>query len=121
MTPLIDRAMLARRIDSLNLLIRAHAGGIELDEVDDAGEVRLHYTGMCTGCDYRTVTTAGTVEPALLDLPGVTGVHVAGARASDEAHARIADAMAQGRAAERAIRLVRRIEEASDAGEGDGP
>jgi Fe-S cluster biogenesis protein NfuA len=110
----IDRTALARRIDSINRLIRAHAGAIELDAVDDDGCLHVRYTGMCTGCDFRPVTTAGTVEPALLDLPGVTQVEVAGHRTSDDATARIADAVEQGRAAQRAIRLVRRIEQSQE-------
>lgn len=115
----IDRALLARRIDSINMLIRAHAGGITLDSVDDAGEVRVRYTGMCTGCDYRPVTTAGTVGPALLDLPGVSRVKVIGTRASADALKRTGDAVAQGQAAARAVRLVRRIEQAAGTAEGE--
>lgn len=109
----IDRQLLARRIESINMLIRAHAGGIALDGVDDDGEVRVRYTGMCTGCDFRPVTTAGTVAPALLDVPGVRRVEVTGSRASADATQRIEDAVAQGQAAARAVRLVRRIEQIS--------
>lgn len=114
----IDRQMLARRIDSINRLIRSHAGGIELDGVDDTGEVRVRYTGMCTGCDFRPVTTAGTVEPALRDVPGVSRVEVIGSRASADALQRIEVAVAQGQAAARAVRLVRRIEQAAGPFEG---
>lgn len=106
----INEKQLSRRIDSLNMLIRSHAGGLKIEKVLEDGEVVVRYTGMCTGCDYRSVTTAGTVEPALLDVPGVTRVRVVGAQVSDMAALRIGTTVTEGAAAARAIRLVRRIE-----------
>jgi Fe-S cluster biogenesis protein NfuA len=106
----IDLARLQRRIASLNVLIRSHAGEIELANVSAEGVVTVRYVGMCAGCDYRPVTTAGTVEPALLDVPGVSKVAVAGARVSDEALMRIKAGLEGSGAEERAVRLVRRME-----------
>jgi Fe-S cluster biogenesis protein NfuA len=106
----VDRAQLQRRIDALNVLIRSHAGEIELAGVSPDGVVSLRYTGMCAGCDYRPVTTLGTVAPALHDLTGVTKVEIVGAQVSDEALARIAASLQGSGAEARAVRLVRRIE-----------
>ena len=106
----IDRAQLQRRIESLNVLIDSHAGGIELSDVAADGRVTIRFTGMCTGCDYRQLTTVGTVEPALLDVPGVTAVTVAGARVSEEALARIRGTMGESGALERAVNLVQNME-----------
>jgi Fe-S cluster biogenesis protein NfuA len=106
----VDRAQLQRRIEALNVLLRSHAGEIELAGVSAEGVVSLRYTGMCAGCDYRPVTTLGTVAPALHDLAQVTKVEIVGAKVSAEAHARIAASLEGSGAAARAIRLVRRIE-----------
>ena len=106
----VDLAELQRRIASLNVLIRSHAGEIELANVSAEGVVTVRYTGMCAGCDYRPVTTAGTVEPALLDVPGVSKVTVLGAMVSDEALMRIKSTLQGSGAEERAVRLVRRME-----------
>ena len=87
MTP----AMLAR-LDELSAVLGAHAGGVELVEVD-GGIVRLRYTGMCTGCPLRPLTTASTVRPALLALDGVESVEgrIEGSRISrsEEPRARL--------------------------------
>ena len=64
---------------------------VPLLEVRD-GVVRLRYTGMCTGCPLRPVTTASTVRPALLDVEGIEAVEVEGSRISAEAEARLAAA-----------------------------
>jgi Fe-S cluster biogenesis protein NfuA len=79
------------RLDSLRPVLSAHAGGVELVSVAD-GVVRVRYTGMCTGCHLRPLTTAGTVRPALLALDGVTSVEVEGSRISAQAEARLARA-----------------------------
>lgn len=71
--------------------LAAHAGGVELAGLED-GAVRLRYTGMCTGCPLRPLTTATTVRPALAAVPGVTSVEVEGSRISAEAEARLARA-----------------------------
>jgi len=77
------------RLDELRPVLAAHAGGIELVEVRN-GVARVRYTGMCTGCPLRPVTTASTVRPALLAVEGVEAVEVEGSRISAEAEARLA-------------------------------
>jgi Fe-S cluster biogenesis protein NfuA len=81
----------ALRVEELRVVLGAHAGGIELVEV--AGGVALvRYTGMCTGCQLRPLTTVSTVRPALLEVDGVEAVEVEGSRISAEAEARLAAA-----------------------------
>jgi len=79
------------RLESLRPVLSAHAGGAELVSIKD-GVVRIRYTGMCTGCHLRPVTTAATVRPALLAIEGVTAVEVEGSRISAQAEARLARA-----------------------------
>jgi len=86
-------AGVAARVAEIDRLLAAHAGGLELRAVHD-GEVHVAYTGMCTGCPLRPLTTSATVRPALTALPEVTSVHVAGGRVSEEAERRIAAALA---------------------------
>jgi Fe-S cluster biogenesis protein NfuA len=103
----IDHGLLAGTIDSLSRLIRAHAGGLELVSVDDEhGAVTVRYTGMCVGCEFRPVTTEGSVRPALLAVAGVTEVLITGMRVSAEAEARLAQALAPYGLQERATRLI---------------
>jgi Fe-S cluster biogenesis protein NfuA len=85
-------AQIAARVATIDRMLAAHAGGLELQEVR-GGEVRVAYTGMCTGCPLRPLTTTATVRPALLALPDVTSVHVAGGRISTEAEQRLAAAL----------------------------
>jgi Fe-S cluster biogenesis protein NfuA len=89
-------AALRARLEELRPALAAHAGGIELVDVD-RGVVRIRFTGMCTGCHLRPLTTASTIRPALLDLDGVTAVEVEGSRISAEAEARLVAAFAEGR------------------------
>lgn len=86
-------AQLDARVAALNRALQAHAGGIEVTGVADA-TVTIRYTGMCTGCPFRPVTTAATVRPALLELPGVAAVAVDGLRISEEAERRLTEALA---------------------------
>jgi Fe-S cluster biogenesis protein NfuA len=90
----IDRAAIATRVGHLDQLIRAHAGGLVLEDITADGVVRLRFTGMCAGCEYRPVTTASAIRPALMALPGVSDVEIAGGRISKEAEARIAEDLA---------------------------
>jgi Fe-S cluster biogenesis protein NfuA len=90
----VRNAVLAR-IEELRPALDAHAGGVELVAVQE-GVVRLRFTGMCTGCPLRPVTTASTIRPALLELQGVTAVEIEGSRISAEAEARLAAAYARG-------------------------
>jgi Fe-S cluster biogenesis protein NfuA len=85
------RGRVERRTRELSRLLTMHAGGVELDQFGDDGQVRVRFTGMCTGCPFRPVTMATTVRPALLALDGVTGVEAAGLRISEEAERRLAD------------------------------
>jgi Fe-S cluster biogenesis protein NfuA len=85
----VDHTALLARIDQVSAAIGAHAGAIELLEVNEAGTVRVRFTGMCTGCLFRPLTMMGTVEPALLGVSGVTAVEAAGTRISTEAATRM--------------------------------
>ena len=87
-------AAVRARLEELRPVLAAHAGGVELVEVD-RGVVRLRFTGMCTGCHLRPLTTASTLRPALLELDEVTSVEVEGSRISAEAEARLAAAFAR--------------------------
>ena len=89
-------AAVLARLDELRPVLGAHAGGVELVEVD-RGVVRIRYTGMCTGCPLRPLTTASTVRPALLAVDGVESVEVEGSRLSAEAEARLAAAFGKVR------------------------
>jgi Fe-S cluster biogenesis protein NfuA len=84
----------ATRVRVLDAALNAHAGGLELVEVAGDGAVAVRYTGMCTGCPMRPLTTAATVRPVLLELEGVTAVRVEGSRISEEAEQRLAAALA---------------------------
>ena len=75
-------------LERLRAVLDAHAGGIELVEVNGS-TVRLRFTGMCTGCHLRPLTTASTIRPALLELAGVEAVEIEGSRISAEAEARL--------------------------------
>ena len=82
-------------LGDLQRLLAVHAGGIELVELTPDGTARLRYTGMCTGCLARPLTTATTVRPFVLALEGVNAVEVEGSRISQEAEERIADFLAR--------------------------
>jgi Fe-S cluster biogenesis protein NfuA len=85
---------LEQRLEDLQRILAAHAGGIELVELTSAGTARLRYTGMCTGCMYRPLTTAATVRPFVLAADEVSAVEIEGSRISQEAEARLAEALA---------------------------
>ena len=80
------------RLEALRPALAAHAGGVELVG-HEGGVVTLRYTGMCTGCHLRPLTTASTIRPALLELEGVTAVEIEGSRISAEAEARLTAAL----------------------------
>lgn len=67
--------------------LRAHAGGLELVEVVD-GEVVVRFTGMCTGCAFKPMTMAATVEPLVTAVPGVRSVRSLGGRVDEAAMSR---------------------------------
>jgi Fe-S cluster biogenesis protein NfuA len=83
-------AVLAK-LDEVRPALAAHAGDIQLIEIRK-GTVRLRFTGMCTGCPLRPLTTASTLRPALLSVAGITAVEIEGSRISAEAEARLAAA-----------------------------
>ena len=86
---------LEREIAELQRLLDVHAGGVELVELTADGTARLRFTGMCTGCVARPLTTATTVRPFLLAVDGVNAVEIEGSRISQEAEERIADLLAR--------------------------
>jgi Fe-S cluster biogenesis protein NfuA len=82
---------LASAVEATNRALAAHAGGIEVVEVRETAagrEAVLRFTGMCTGCAFKPMTLAATVEPLLTGAEGVTAVHALGGRADPEAMAR---------------------------------
>lgn len=89
---LVDQSTLEHRIAELTLLMRTHAGGVELVDVSEEGHVTVAFTGMCQGCRFRPMTLYATLVPALMTVPGVTAVNVRGMRMSDEAVARMREA-----------------------------
>jgi Fe-S cluster biogenesis protein NfuA len=84
-------AHVSARLAEVNRILGAHAGGVELIEVDDR-VARLRFTGMCTGCPLRPVTTASTIRPALAQLPEIDHVEIEGSRVSRAAETRLARA-----------------------------
>jgi Fe-S cluster biogenesis protein NfuA len=81
---------LESRIAVVDDLLKAHAGGLELESVSGNGEVVVRFTGMCTGCIYKPVTMAATVRRELMAVPGVRSVTAVGGRMSQEAEERLA-------------------------------
>lgn len=83
--------MIEQRMDQLRRLLEMHGGGIELVELTPNGTARLRFTGMCTGCIARPLTTATTVRPLLHGVDGITAVEIEGSRISKEAEDRLAE------------------------------
>jgi Fe-S cluster biogenesis protein NfuA len=100
-------AAVLSRLEELRPVLDAHAGGIELVEID-RGVVRLRFTGMCTGCHLRPLTAASTIRPTLLALDGVTSVEIEGSRISAEAEARLATAFMRENERQRPTRAANR-------------
>jgi Fe-S cluster biogenesis protein NfuA len=86
----MDDGPVQRRVSEVSRLLAAHAGGIELERLDEQGRVGIRFSGMCTGCLFRPVTLATTIRPALLEVDGVTSVEAAGVRVSEHATRRLA-------------------------------
>jgi Fe-S cluster biogenesis protein NfuA len=87
---MMDQRPVERRVSEISRLLGAHAGGLELERLDEQGRVGIRFTGMCTGCLFRPVTLATTIRPALLEVDGVTGVEAVGVRVSAHAARRLA-------------------------------
>jgi Fe-S cluster biogenesis protein NfuA len=107
----MDAQQVRARVAALNRMLHAHAGGLELQSVEAGGVVRVRFSGMCVGCELKPVTAASVVQPALLALPGVTAVEIAGGRVSEEAQ-RALQASAAGAYGDLAaiLRAVERFE-----------
>ncbi len=86
---------LSGSLEQVQRLLASHAGGIELVELRSDGTARLRYTGMCTGCMYRPLTTCATVRPLVLAADEVSALEIEGSRISEEAEVRLAEALAQ--------------------------
>jgi Fe-S cluster biogenesis protein NfuA len=86
----ISRSAVETRVSQLSQLIKAHAGGLVLEDITPQGVVRVRFTGMCAGCENRPVTAIGSIRPALMDIDGVQRVEIVGVRISEEAEERIA-------------------------------
>lgn len=99
------RNALDARIEEINALMRAHAGGVELLDVTADGAVSVRFIGKCTGCELRPMTMASTVRPGLLDVAGVNRVTIVGARISEEAELRLAEIFDTERHASRLQRM----------------
>jgi Fe-S cluster biogenesis protein NfuA len=89
-------AHVTRRLAEINVILGAHAGGVELTAVENR-VARLRFTGMCTGCPLRPVTTASTIRPALTQLAGIDEVEILGSRISAAAERRLAKAFGTDR------------------------
>jgi Fe-S cluster biogenesis protein NfuA len=96
----VDRAPLRERIDEcvrqINVLMRTHAGALEVVELTAAGVLTVRFTAMCQGCPFRAVTMYGLVKPLLEGVDGVVEVRAQGVRVSEEAAERAAAAMTEG-------------------------
>lgn len=94
MTPahgVLDRRLLDDAVQWCNGRMRMHGGGLELVSVDDSDDgaiVHVRFSGMCTGCAWKTLTWFGTVKDAIEAVPGVAGVEAPGTRVSAQAEAR---------------------------------
>ncbi len=84
----VDAAAVEAALESVRPLLAAHAGGAEVASIDGV-DVKLRFTGMCCGCPLRPVTTASTLRPALMEVPGVVNVTIEGSRISAEAEERL--------------------------------
>ncbi len=89
---MIDEQALDDTVTWVNGRLRMHGGGIEVVSVgpdEPAGAVVVvRFTGMCTGCSWKTLTWFGTVKDAIESVPGVARVEAPGTRVSAQAEAR---------------------------------
>jgi Fe-S cluster biogenesis protein NfuA len=89
-----DQEQLAGRARLVSHLLTAHGGGIELLPSTKDDVVRVRFTGLCTTCPLKPLTTASIIRPAFVDMDGVSSVEVEGCRISAEAERRLLDAYA---------------------------
>jgi len=88
----VDRKTLDDAVVWVNGRLRMHGGGIEVVTIDDRPDgavVHVRFTGMCTGCAWKTLTWFGTVKDAIEAVPGVATVEAPGTRVSEAAEARV--------------------------------
>ncbi len=78
-----------RKLEEIRPLLSAHFGGISVESIDSAGNVLLKFIGACAGCPAQPLTFGATVEPLLLELPGVSSVIRQGGSISEYARRRI--------------------------------
>lgn len=76
-------AALDLRVASLNRVMRAHRGGVEVVS-SDGGQASVRFQGMCTGCTYRPICAETMVRPALTEVEGVVDVNIIGIRVNEE-------------------------------------
>lgn len=77
-------ANLEDRVVSLNRVMHAHRGGVELVHSDDSGSTVVRFAGMCTGCTYRPVCAETIVRPAIESLPGIVNLQIEGTRVNED-------------------------------------
>lgn len=77
-----------RRLKVVEAALASHGGAVEVLDVSSDGLVRLRFDGMCAGCVLKPLTMATVVAPAVLAVPGVTGVDAPGTRMSHAARLR---------------------------------
>lgn len=88
-----DQEAVERRITSLNRMMYAHRGGVDLHAVHEDGTIVVQYRGMCTGCAYRPICSETAVRPALVELAGVSSVDVRGSRVNEENRRALVDGL----------------------------
>jgi Fe-S cluster biogenesis protein NfuA len=69
------------QLDSIRPFLRAHFGGVVVDNVDRDGNVQVRFTGACEGCILQPITFVSRVTPALEKIAGVRSVNIGGVSA----------------------------------------
>lgn len=59
-------------------LLASHLGGANVTGIDEAGTVRIEFTGACTSCAFRRNTIVGSIYPRLRAVEGVNAVSTPG-------------------------------------------
>lgn len=88
----IDAAELLRALDYVRALLAGHAGGLEVDGVED-GIVTVSFTRACESCPNLPMTYVSTVRDTLMKVSGVRDVKSSDVHASRPALRRIALAL----------------------------
>ena len=77
-----------RELDKIRPFLETHRGGVEVESIDQNGNVRVRFIGACEGCASQPVTFAARVAPVIERIAGVGSVVTEG-RISSYALARI--------------------------------